>query len=211
MVKSLQNISEPFEAMVQNAVKEYRQTMSEIGVGLSQFHLPSISEVDLKSVKQSMDLRLPTVQAAMRYSARIKTEAVARLGYYTIIGLAKKILRRNISHKKEGEIKALRVGIRRMKREMEKSMDATFRDYRENIKFQYFLKLADALADDLYARLLDQFQTYVTDLSAVIGDFSEKRTDTLEMSQWLKQMENSALAIDQKIGQIERELLMLSG
>jgi hypothetical protein len=210
MMESLEGISEPFEAMVQDVSEDYRQVMSSMGVGFSKSHLPSANDIDLRSVKQSMGLKLPTVQAAMQYSAKIKTEAVARLGYYTLLRFVKKMLRKNVSHEKEGELKALKAGIKRMKREMEKSIDATFKDYRENVKFQYFLKLADALTDDLYARLLDQFQAYVTDLSAVMGDFAEKRTDTSEMSKWLDQMENSALVIDQKIGQIKEELFMLS-
>ncbi len=211
MLESLESISEPFEVMVTDALDEYRQTMAEVGIDFSQTLLPSASDVDLDAVKRSMGLKLPPVQATMHYSAKIKTEAVARLGYYTIVRLVKKMLKRNVAHEKASEIKALKVGVRRMKREMEKSMDATFKDFRENIKFQYFLKLADALTDDLYARLLDQFQTYVTDLSAAMGDFAEKRTDTTEIANWLNRMETSAMAIDQKIGQIKQELIMLSG
>lgn len=211
MVKSLESVSQPFEAMVTDALKEYSETMAKVGIEFFQTGLPSAGDVDLDAVKRSMELKLPPVQAAMHYSARIKTEAVARLGYYTVVRLVKKMVRKKVAHKRTSELKALKVGIRRMKREMEKSMDATFKDFRENIKFQYFLKLADAIADDLYARLLDQFQTYVTDLSAVKGDFVEKRTDTSEISMWLDRIENLALAIDKKIGRIKQELLMLSG
>jgi GTPase SAR1 family protein/HAMP domain-containing protein len=210
MIESLEGITDPFEAMVQDTVKNYNRIFSSMGVEFSHSHLPSANDVDLKSVKQSIGLKLPNVQAAMQYSAKIKTEVAARLGYYTLLKLFKKIVRKNISHEKEGELKALKAGIKRMKREMEKSMDATFRDYRENIKFQYFLKLVDALVDDLYARLLDQFQAYVTDLFAVMDDFSEKRMDKSEMSKWLDQMDNSALAIDQKVGHIKEKLFVLS-
>lgn len=210
MIESLEGITDPFEVMVQDTVKDYNRIFSSMGVEFSHSYLPSANNVDLKSVKQSIGLKLPNVQAAMQYSAKIKTEVAARLGYYTLLKLFKKIVRKNISHEKEGELKALKAGIKRMKREMEKSMDTTFRDYRENIKFQYFLKLVDALADDLYARLLDQFQAYVTDLFAVMGDFAEKRMDKSEMSKWLDQMDNSALVIDQKIGHIKEKLLVLS-
>jgi GTPase SAR1 family protein len=210
MIESLEGISSPFEAMVQNAIEDYQKIISSMNIAFSHSRLPSTSDLNLKSVKQSMDLKLPTVQAAMQYSATIKTEAVARLGYYTFLSLIKKVLRKRVSNENKGELKALKVGVRRMKREMEKSMHATFKDYRENIKFQYFLKLADALIDDLYARLLDQFQAYVTDLSAVVSDFAKKRIDTSKMSNWLDQMDHSALVIDQKIEQIKKELLMLS-
>lgn len=210
MIESLEGLSDPFEEMVQNAVEDYRQIVFSMDIAFSHSHLPSTSPVNLKSLKQSMGLKLPTVQAVMQYSATIKTEAVARLGYYTFVSLIKKVLRKRISNENKGELKALKVGVRRMKREMEKSMHATFKDYRENIKFQYFFKLADALIDDLYARLLDQFQAYVTDLSAVVSDFAKKRIDRSNMSNWLDQMDHSALAIDQKIEQIRKELLMLS-
>ena len=210
MIESLKGISGQFEAMVQNAIEDYQKIMASMDIAFSHSRLPSTSDVNLTSVKQSMGLKLPTVQAAMQYSAKIKTEAVARLGYYTFLSLIKKILRKRVLNENKGELKALKVGVRRMKREMEKSMHATFKDYRENIKFQYFLKLADALIDDLYARLLDQFQAYVTDLSAMVSDFAKKRIDTSNMSNWLDQMDHSALVIDQKIEQIKKELLMLS-
>lgn len=211
IVESLESVSEPFEAMAEDALKKYSQTMADMDIGFFPSHVSTLKNIDIRAVKQSMGLNLPTAQAAMQYSARIKTEAVARLGYYTVVRLMKKIFRKRVDHEKEGELKALKVGIRRMKREMEKSMDATFRDYRENIKFQYFFKMADALADDLYARLMDQFQAYTTDLSAVMGDFKERHIDKSDLSRWLDEIENSALAIDQKIGQLKKELLMLSG
>jgi GTPase SAR1 family protein len=211
MIESLEGVSYPFEAIVQDAVKEYNQIFTFMGIEFPHSHLPSVNDTDLKYVKQSIGLKLPTVQTAMQYSAKIKTEAVAKLGYYTLLRLVKKIVRRNVFHEKEGQLKALKVGIKRMKRKMEKSMDATFRDYRENLKFQYFLKLTDALADDLYVRLFDQFQANVTDLLAVVGDFNEKCAHKSETSKHLDQMDNSALLIDQKLGHIKKELFMLSG
>lgn len=211
IISSLKSVSEPFEAMVEDALKEYGQTITAMGIGFPQSRLSSLQDIDLKNVKQSMGLNLPTMQAAMQYSAKIKTEAVARLGYYTVVRLTKKIFKKRISHEKEGELRALKVGVRRMKREMEKSIDTTFKDYRENIKFQYLFKLTDAMADDLYVRLLDQFQAYATDLSTVMGDFADKRTDKSELVKQVNQIENSVTEIDQKIEHIKKELLIISG
>ena len=87
---------------------------------------PSKSDApDFEPLKQILGLKLPPSDATMRYSAKIKTEAIARLGFYSVIKLVKKILKKPIQDENEQEIQALGDGIKRMKRETEKSIIAS--------------------------------------------------------------------------------------
>ena len=47
---------------------------------------------DLDAVKSRAGLRLPSAGVTLRYSARIKTEAVVKLGCYTLVTLVKRLI-----------------------------------------------------------------------------------------------------------------------
>ena len=132
---------------------------------------------DTEYLKRTIGLSLPPLVANMRYSAKIKTEAVIRLGFYSVVKFFKRILKKPIHDKNEEEILALKDGVLRIKRETERSIVFHFKDYKENIKFQYILKLAEVVSKTLYEAIIDRFQTYVSNLSMVVERISEKRID----------------------------------
>jgi hypothetical protein len=86
-----------------------------------------------------------------------------------------------------------------MKRETERSVILHFKDYKENIKFQYIFKLVEAVSKSHYQALLDSFQAYATDLSAMITLVSEKSVDKERAAQILKEMEKTSKWINGKI------------
>ena len=112
----------------------------------------------------------------MQYTATIRSEAVMRLGWYRTLRFIKKIFRRPVPESKEA-LFALEDGALRLKRETKTSLLFHFKDYRENLKFQYILKLADAVSDHLYDALQERLETYVADLSNIFGNFEEKQID----------------------------------
>jgi Dynamin family len=212
LAERLETIAEPYAAMVNDALNDYRTALAEFGISFGgQKGIQKLQTQDLEALKQLLGLRLPPARAALRYSAHVKTEAMARLGFYTLGRWLKKVLKKPLGHEMEGELLALKDGVRRMKHETHKSIEFTFKDYRENIKYQYILKLVDCSADHLYARLLDQFQAYVTDLSSFIKIIGEKETDKAELSNLLARLESSTVHIDQSIATIKADLVMLTG
>jgi GTPase SAR1 family protein len=212
LAEQLETIAEPYAAMVNDALNDYRSALGELDISFSgQKEIQKLESQDLEALKHLLGLRLPPARAALRYSAHVKTEALARLGLYTLARLLKKAFKKPLGHEQEGELQALKDGVRRMKHETQKSIEFTFKDYRENIKYQYMLKLADCSADHLYARLLDQFQAYVGDLSSFIKIMGEKETDKAELSNMLARLESSTVHIDQSIAAIKADLVMLTG
>jgi len=205
----LESVADSYEVMVQDAIVEYNSAMKNFGITRLLDNGHRVALPDINSIKGTMGLTIPPLAANMRYSVKIKTEAVMRLGFYSAVKILKRLLRKPIQNKNEGEILALKDGVIRIKRETEKSIIFLFKDYKENIKFQYIFKLADAVSEKLYDALLDRFQTYVTDLSKINELISEKRIDKERASEVLGEMERTTKRIHERINRV-REKIELS-
>jgi len=93
-----------------------------------------------------------------------------------------------------------------VKRETEKSVVFHFKDYQENIKFQYIYKLIEAASNSLYEALTDRFRVYVTDLSDILELINNKLVDKQRAFEILKEMEQTSLRIDERINIIREKL-----
>jgi hypothetical protein len=120
-------------------------------------------------------LSLPPAGTSLRYSAIIKTEAIARLGFYRVVKWFKTVLKKPLRNAREDEMSAIQDSLRRIKRETEKSIRFHFKSYRENIKFQYIHKLIDAASAHMHQMLKDRFDAFGTDLVGI--EALVKKTD----------------------------------
>jgi len=202
----LDSVAGPFELMVQDALVEYSNLMESFGVNGLEGKQKKIELPDLDSIKDMIGLSIPPVVASLRYTARIKTEAVFRLGFYTVVKIFRRLLKKSNQGKNKEEILALKNGVLRIKRETERSIIFLFKDYRENIKFQYIFKLVEAVSNNLYEALVDRFQAYVTDLSSVVELISDKKVDKQRTSEHLHEMELAARQISQRINSIREKI-----
>lgn len=202
----LNSIAGPYELMVQDALTEYGNLMDSFGVGCLQKRPQKINLPDMDSIKSMIGLSLPPAAASLRYTTRMKTEAVVRLGFYTLAKIFKRLIRRPFQRKNEQEILALKDGVLQMKRETERSIVFLFKDYKENLKFQYIFKLVEAVSNKFYDALLDRFQAYVADLSNVVDLISNKKIDKQRTSELLKEMELTSQEISQRITAVREEI-----
>ena len=199
ILENIENIAEPFDVMVQDAIVGYDGMMENFGI-VRSFESPErIDLPDIDTIKAVTGLTLPPAVAYMRYTAKIKTEAVMRFGFYSVVKFFKKILKKPIERKNEEGILALKAGVLRMKRETEKSMAFFFKDYQENIKFQYMYKIVEAVSFSLYESLVDRFQAYAADLSNSVELINDKLIDKGQASTTLQEMALTAEKIDAKI------------
>ncbi|MBW2572845.1 MAG: hypothetical protein JRE61_10985, partial [Deltaproteobacteria bacterium] len=114
--ENLESIADPFDVMVQDAIVGYNDMMENFGI-VRSFESPErIDLPDIDTIKAITGLTLPPAVAYMRYTAKIKTEAVMHLGFYTVVKFFKKILKKPIERKNEEGILALQAGVLRMKR-----------------------------------------------------------------------------------------------
>ncbi|MCF8049821.1 MAG: dynamin family protein [Desulfobacterales bacterium] len=161
---SLQSVARPYDAMIQEALAEHDRSLKRFGVHVGEERQESVQMPDMETIRNRAGLSMPPAVAHLRYSARIRTEAVMRFGFYSVLKAFKKILKKPISSPREEGVQALRDGLRRIKRETERSLRFHFKDYGENIKFQYVFRLTDAASNALYETILDEFGAYVSDL-----------------------------------------------
>ena len=203
----LHSAVEPYEAMVDDAINRYDDALAQLDTtrwpgGASSFD----SVPDLESVKRSIGLSLPPAAATMRYSAQIKTDAVLRLGWYALLRLVRRALKKPLGEMGDEQIQALQDGIRRMKRETERSIQEHFRDYQENIKFQYLRKLVDAAGQHLFESLAEHFQIYVSDLKTLAQSMHGERSDKEQIIEALRAITADMAGIQSRIEALRRDV-----
>lgn len=161
----LETVAEPYQSMALDAISEYHQTMSQYEMGSADPGAEQLALLELDDVKKVAGLKLPTAATSMRYSAKVRTEAVLRLGIYSVLKLFKRAFKKPLQNEKEEQVLALAAGVKRMKAETEKAVLFHFKNYRENFKFQYAFKLVDFAASHLHRTLLERLRAYDTDLN----------------------------------------------
>lgn len=182
----LQRLTAPYRTLVRDAVTGINSTFADISADarLAEDVFADV-RLDMEVVRKESKLHLPSVRAVMRFSAKVKTEAVFRLGIYRFLRGVKKLLRKPLSAALSEEGHALEDGIRRMKTETESALRFHFKDVRENIKFRYLFPMLEAASNHLSELLLDRIEIYTADLGQMVegvdGDKSEKanRADRL--------------------------------
>ena len=202
----LGSIAAPYDGMAKDALGEYSQSMQKLGLPLDLDTSQEINYPALDAVKAIAALSFPPAAASMQYSARIRTEAIMRLGFYSLTKLVKKMLKKPIEQKNEEEIQALKHGVKQMKRETERSIVSHFKDYKENIKFQYLFQLVDAISENIHQTLLERFKGYDTDLSKIVEQMNTNRIDKEEVIESLNRTLKMPETLNQDINRIREEL-----
>ena len=93
-----------------------------------------------------------------------------------------------------------------MKRETERSIVSHFKDYKENIKFQYLFRLADAISENIHQTLLERFKGYDTDLSKIVELMNTDRIDKEEVIESLNRTLKMPETFNQDINRIRAQL-----
>jgi len=202
----LEAVAKPFSAMVNEAMQEYQQALADKSIWETNSLDQDMIQVDLKSLKSRNNLNLPPVETAMRYSARIKSEAVVRLGLHAAIKVFRKLFNKAEAQQYSRKRSALVDGFKRMKLETERSIRMQFRDYQENIKFQYLLRLTDGLAQQLNTDLVAQFEAYLTDTAGLINLVQEDHKDKEGLKHELHKLGEHARGFSHRIGQLRNEI-----
>jgi hypothetical protein len=206
----LDEVAGPYGAMIDEALAQYTIAMGEGKTEQRQASLPISIAPELAAIRKMAGLSLPPAAATMRYSAQIKTEAVMRFGFYKIVNLIKKAMKKSTDKVHQEQFLALASGVKRMKHETERSVLFHLKDYKENIKFQYLLKLADAAAAALYSQMLERFQHHGADLSRLVDLIGENRLDKENVSASLDRMGDASNSLKGKIGDLKANFIRLN-
>jgi len=202
----LESVAAPYSEMIKEAMHEYRESMSDGKTDAPERPQSRPVLMDLKTLKSRNGLRLPPVSATMRYSARIKSEAVMRLGLYSALKIFRKLLKKSAAQENSRKRRALKDGFKRIKIETERSMIAQFRDYQENVKFQHLFRLIDAMVDQLNEDFQAQFQSYSADTSKMIDMVKETHVDKERLLDDLRKTGDTARNYLTRIKQLRRTI-----
>ena len=206
----LQEAVEPYESMIQSALADYHhawktiEPTTETVVASARVDIP-----DMESLKNTLGIDMPPAVTAISYTNKIKTEAVVRLGMYTIVRGIKKLFRKSVEDSQQRSERALRDAVARMKKETEKSLDHHFKDYRENVKFSYLIKLARGASAHVYGLLTDSLQAYVQDFTDTAAQISKRKQTNDEACAILTHMLTLSDEIDDTIQRIRTQLQKL--
>jgi GTPase SAR1 family protein len=171
------SITGPYASMVADALAHYNNAMENAGPGVPTVYQRPLVQADLTILKRENKLDLPPAAATMHYSTAIKTEAIMRLGYYNFIKAVKRMFRKPVSGQTENALSALSDSVSRMKKETVEGLLFHFKNYRENIKFQYVFRLVDIMADHIFSLLMERFHDYSEDLTQLTLAASGKQSD----------------------------------
>jgi GTPase SAR1 family protein len=196
----------PFESMIEEAYNEF---IGELGRNSS---IPDGKKGSgnpgpkMDAIIQTSGVSPPPLVAALHYSAKVRTEAIMRLGFYRALGNIKTLFKKSSDHKGEEALKALKDAARRIKRETEKSVAFNLKDYRENLKFRFFFKLVEATSDGFAQAVLDRFQAFFSDLSATIERIGTSQNDKTKAVHILNEMDQASQALQVKVDQVRKEI-----
>lgn len=194
------SITGPYEAMVNDAMAQYNQELANLGLETVQETSHKISLPDLQSLKRQYELELPPAAATLNYSTAIKTEAIMRFGMYNLASRIKRLLRRSAATASTSEgHSALKSAVKRMKRETEEGITFQFKNYKENIKFQYLFKLVDAVAAQLHEELVERFHDFTSDLIQLSELTGKQQVDETQLIDNLTQMAQKASDLENRL------------
>lgn len=199
-------VSGPYSLMIQDARERYHQTVEKLGIRIPQRPFKPVESPDIGLVKGDARLRMPPLTTVLKYSNRIKAEAVLRMGFYNTLGAVKKLLKKQSRGRLDGSVRALEDSVRRMKEELTNSITDNFQDYKENLKFQYFFKLVDAVSGSLYDALLDRMRAFTGRLSDVRSLIENQQAERDQVVEELAMLEKSMVALQERIGKAEQRL-----
>ena len=196
----------PFESMIEEAYGEFNG-MSGRNPSMADGKKPSAkSTPKIASILKTSSVSPPPLVAALHYSAKVRTEAVVRLGFYRALSNVRTLFRKSSDQKGKQALKALRDAADRMKRDTEKSVVFNLKDYRENLKFRFLFKLVDATSEGFAQAVLDRFQAYFSGLAATIEGIGTSQKDKAKALKILDDMTQACQALDARIGKVREEI-----
>jgi len=196
----------PFDTMIEDAYEEFNGMLGR-KKKVSGKKIPSGNKSPkMNAVIEGSGAVPQPLVAAMHYSARLRTEAVMRLGFYRAFRSVTTLFKKTADGKDTEALKALQDAIRLMKRETEKSVVFHIKDFRENLKFKYLFKLIKATSDGFAQAVLDRFQAYFSDLSANIERIGTRQNDKAKAMQILNEMDQVSRELNAKIDRVRKEI-----
>lgn len=195
----------PFESIIEEAYEEFNGLLGRKNDPTVKRQSPQAGP-RMESMTKTSGVIPPPLVTALHYSAKVRTEAIMRLGFYRALKNVKTLFRKSSDPKGKQALKALENAANRIKSETEKSVVFNLKDYRENLKFRFLFKLIDAISEGFAQAVLERFQAYFSDLSATIegiGTNQKNKTGAMEI---LDDMDQVCRKLNSRIAEVRQEI-----
>jgi GTPase SAR1 family protein len=203
IAEALGAIAEPYQGLIEDAYREFCQLIGELRLAedCARPQAPAMPEID-RLLRHSGVCHPPLV-SSMGYTARIRTEAILRLGFYRVLTGFKKVLKKPVTPGEEDR-RALKDSMARIKAETRKSLGELLKDYQENLKFKYFFNQVDRAGQRLCEAVAQEIQAYATDFGALAAVASAKQEDKIQAAGMLEEMDRGCRGVTESIQQLKR-------
>lgn len=206
---SLEAVARPYRTMASEDISELKEAVSSADIEDNNNSMSEKTLLDINVLKSITGLTPPSSAATLQYSAKLRTEAFIRLGFYSTVKLIKKAFKKPMKDEEE-KLRALTDGFMLIQRETEKSIIFHFENYRENFKFQYISRLIDAAATHLHQLLMERFQSYDTNIRAMENLIEKKGKDREELISFLDHVSEDATRIQMEINTARKTIKEIS-
>ncbi len=173
---ALESIATPYQSLIADAHAEFCSLMANLGISIECTGPEIIGMPSVEALLRHTGLSIPPLATAIGYTARIRTEAVLRRGFYRTVSGFKKIMKKPVK-RGEDDVRAIQEAMRVIKRETRQSLEFHLKDYQENLKFRYLFRLAETVAERFEQAVIQQLQAYSTDFGVLAERLGTQQGD----------------------------------
>jgi GTPase SAR1 family protein len=204
--EQLESIAAPYKSLIEDAYGEFCSLMDNLGIRIDCRAPESTAIPGVASLLRNSGVGHPPLASALNYTARLRTEAVLRRGFYRVVSGFKKVLKRPVQTGEE-DTRALQEGLERIRRETLHSLIFQLEDYRENIKFKYLFMQIEMAAGRLSQAVAEQLHTYAADFGALAQGVNTRQEDKAQAVAVLASMSHECRRIQETIDQLKRDIV----
>lgn len=170
--KDFAHIRQPFLSMLEDSLQGYYGEVQKLGIAS---RVPSLATGDF--MYRNPALNIPTFSRLMEYNPRFKARILWYFGTNKLTKPLKSIMKReDHAKKRETYLKFIKNGLKIVKSETKKELIEMLTEYKEGIKFGYFFKLIDDIADSMVGDLRTRINAVVVDLTKLVERVEQEKT-----------------------------------
>ncbi len=203
--EQLKSIAAPYKSLIEDAYGEFCSLMEGLGIRIDCRGPDALAIPSVAILLRSSGVSHPPLASTINYTARLRTEAVLRRGFYRVVSRFKKALKRPVPSGEE-DLRALREGLARIQRETLQSLIFEFKDYRENIKFKYLFPQIETAATRLSQTVSEQLQVYAADFGALSQGVTARQEDKAQAVAVLAGMSHDCRRLQEAVDRLKRDI-----
>ena len=201
----LESVAAPYKSLIEDAYAEFCSLMASLGISIDCRGPGALGVPSVENLLRSSGLSHPPLASAMNYTARIRTEAILRLNFYRLVTGFKKVLKKPVRAGEE-DLRALKVGMARIRRETQQSLIFHLKDYQENLKFKYLFQTIEMTAERLSQAVTQQLQAYSADFGALSDRVIIQQGDKERAASVLEEMSRTCRQMGEQISRLKQEI-----